>query len=84
MYNTNKLMEDKNIKADYIITENKYHFPNYTMEAINLFLEFQNTMRSLKTSEEKTAYMKTCNFHKMGEIDEEAYGKALEYVLKEY
>lgn len=83
MYNTNKLMNDKKINAKYMISSDKYHFPNYTMEAIHLFLEFQKTMQSLHTNEEKTEYMKTCNFHKMGEIDSLALKEALDYVTKE-
>ena len=82
-YNTNKLLNDKGIKANYIITEDKYHFPHYTMEAISLFNEYKDKIKTFSNEEDKTAYLKTVNLHKMGELDDKVLEEAFSLVLKE-
>ena len=81
-YNTNKLMKNKNIHAKYLIVDDKFHHPHYTKEAVKAFYEYIKKMNSFISQEEKTEYMKTVNFHKLGELDEDLLKQALEYVVK--
>ena len=80
-YNTLLLMNNKNIKANYIIVDDKNHHPHYSKEALALLNEYEEKLRFLKTEEERTNYMKTVNFHKLGELDYEVLTKALNLLI---
>ena len=61
-----ELKDKDNIK--YIYPENRLHNPEYTKDAVKYYAEFVKNTKTLN-EEELTEYMKTCNFHKMGELD---------------
>lgn len=81
-YNTNKLMQNQNIHAKYLIVDGKNHHPHYSSESLILLFEYWKKMSTLFTEEAKTEYMKTVNFHKLGELDEQILTEALEYAVK--
>ena len=62
-----KELKDKN-NIKYLYPEKRLHNPEYTVDAVKYFSEFIKKTKTLN-EEELTEYMKTCNFHKMGELD---------------
>lgn len=62
------LPNNDNIK--YLYPKDRLHNPNYTVSAANYYMEFVKKTKEMN-EEELTEYMKTCNFHKMGELDSE-------------
>ena len=60
------------------LTNETYYNNPYLMA----FYEYIKKMNSFISQEEKTEYMKTVNFHKLGELDEDLLKQALEYVVK--
>lgn len=91
VYSTNDKFVDSNKNSiviknnypnfDYIITTNKNHNPNYTDEAVRKLNEFQNTISKLP-NEKKEEYIKSINFHELGELDSSIMDRIVEFINK--
>ena len=77
-YNIKKLI-DTNKNLSSIIVDGKYHNPHYTMEAVNLLLEYSSKMRLLD-ERGKLKLKRNTDFHKLGELDIDIMDKALEFI----
>ena len=77
--NTLKLM-DKIKNAKYMISLNKGHNPEYSFDAIKELNNYIKEINCLKTDDEKIAYMKKTDFHKLGELDNTVMDKIVEFI----
>lgn len=80
--NSNKnsyLIKNNYPNFEYIITNNKNHNPNYTDEAVKKLIEFQDTIAKLP-SEKKEEYIRTINFHELGELDSNIMDRIVEFI----
>ena len=75
-------------ETEFILVKDKGHNPNYTKEAVQLLSEFASARakaiksESLKTNEEKEAFLLKFDFDKMTEQDAEVFEKIIEFLNK--
>lgn len=65
-----------------IISDNKYHNPNYSDKAISIMLEYSTKTKELKNEELKN-YKKNFDYHTMGELDNEVMDKIILFLKGE-
>lgn len=78
-YNTNKLMKKLN-NASYLIVDDRDHNPHYSLSSVLALREYSEKVSKM-SQEEATLFMKTVNFHSLGELDYDLLDKALKLLL---
>jgi len=76
---TTKLIKDKCSKPKYYIVNGKGHNPDYTLDAVARLKDFQIKMRTL-SGEEKTKYIESLDFHKLGELDTKVMDDIVDFI----
>ena len=79
----NRIKEELNDKnnIEYIYPDNRLHNPDYTVDAVNYYMEFVKKSKELNELE-LTEYMKTLNFHEMGKLDSIIMDKCIEFIKR--
>lgn len=78
-YNTYKLQK-KLSNTHFLVVTDKDHCPQYSTLAVEVGRKYMKAISSM-SEEEKTEYMKTFDFHSMGELDVPLLDKAFELLL---
>ncbi len=70
----------KNKNIEFMEVENRLHNPEYTIAAANSYIEFTKKLNSYNTIDEKIEYMKTVDFHALGELDTVIMDKIVDFI----
>lgn len=76
-----KKIDSQNITYD--VVDGKKHNPDYTLEALAYTEECFKKAKEIQDQETKLAYYKSLDYHKMGEIDREVFGRILDFLKKD-
>ncbi|MDE7105574.1 MAG: lysophospholipase, partial [Anaeroplasmataceae bacterium] len=75
-------IQKKNINPHvcFHIVDGKKHNPDYSYEALSYTEEAFKKLKSIDSVEEKLAYKKGLDYHKMGELDEKVFDVILDFL----
>ncbi|MBD5391140.1 alpha/beta hydrolase [bacterium] len=78
-------LQQKGMKKNvlYDIVDGKKHNPDYTYEALAYTEECSTKGKEITDKTEKIEYLKSLDYHKMGEIDLEVFSRILDFLKNE-